>query len=185
MSRQHAVIRCKGGRFAVADLDSVNGTFVKGSRVDKTQPLQIGDEVQLFALVIKLLPADGSAPLPAAPAAVLKIARGPQKGLVFPLAQNEVHIGRATPHSTWEVALQDPTVSRPHALLVKEAQGWQLLDLGSVNGTAVNGKSVSGGRAQPLQDGDEIIFGATMMRFGSAAAPDEQDEANDSTEAST
>ena len=97
--------------------------------------------------------------------ASLRITRGPQQGIIFALLKEELYIGRSTPKSNWEIALQDPTVSRPHAFLVKEKQQWKLFDLGSINGTAVNNQPVTGGKAQMLCDGDRIMFGGTMTVF--------------------
>ena len=57
----------------------------------------------------------------------------------------------------------DPSVSRRHALLLRREGGWQLYDLGSTNGTRVNGWRVD--RAV-LRDGDEVELGALRFRFG-------------------
>ena len=50
----------------------------------------------------------------------------------------------------------DPTVSRRHALIVRQPDGVRLLDDRSLNGVFVNGARVDG---QTLKDGDEIIVG--------------------------
>jgi len=56
----------------------------------------------------------------------------------------------------------DPSVSRRHALLLRGGDGWTLYDLGSTNGTRVNGWRVE--RAV-LQEGDEVELGAMRLRF--------------------
>ena len=60
------------------------------------------------------------------------------------------------------VALSDPQVSRHHAEVRPDHDGYRLVDLGSMNGTLVNGTAV---RERVLHDGDEISVGATVMRF--------------------
>ena len=91
--------------------------------------------------------------------------RGPQAGHVFALLKDEMYVGRSMPNANWEIALQDPTVSRPHAFIVREDSRWKLFDLGSINGTAVNGEPIIGGKAKWLEDGDRIAFGGTLSQF--------------------
>ncbi len=67
----------------------------------------------------------------------------------------QVTFGREAPASC---VLADPGVSRRHAQLsALDGGGWQIADLGSVNGTFVNGEPVRGGRV--LEPGDEIEIG--------------------------
>ena len=173
ISRQHAIVACEAGAFKIDDVGSANGTFVNGVQVYGENNLTIGDEVHLFVSVLKLLSATDKAPpdavekvsAVAGDRASLRITRGPQQGQVFALLKEEMYIGRSTPSSNWEIALQDPTVSRPHAFLVKEKHEWKIYDLGSINGTAVNNQPVTGGKAKMLRDGDRIIFGGTMTVF--------------------
>ena len=184
ISRTHAVVTCRDRQFLIDDLDSVNGTYVNGERVVGSSTLTLGDEIHLFVSMLKLIAANAEAGDEAAAMvavlvgdkATLRITKGPQQGQVFALLKDEIYIGRSTPNSTWEIALQDPTVSRPHAFLVKEERQWKLFDLGSVNGTAVNTRPVSGGKARFLRDGDRIMFGATatVFRLGYPAAPQQR-----------
>lgn len=62
-----------------------------------------------------------------------------------------------------DVVVSDANVSRQHAELRRTAAGWQLYDLGSTNGTRVNGRQVDG--SEPLRSGDEIELGASVMTF--------------------
>jgi hypothetical protein len=64
-----------------------------------------------------------------------------------------------------EIVLVDPSVSRLHAILETEGGAALVRDLGSTNGTFVNGRRVS---VETLRDGDELRFGNTQMRFESA-----------------
>ena len=61
------------------------------------------------------------------------------------------------------VLLDDPTVSRRHALFERLAAGWCVSDLNSMNGTLVNGQAL--GQARPLYSGDEIEVGETRLVY--------------------
>ncbi len=60
------------------------------------------------------------------------------------------------------IVLADPNVSRDHAEIRPQGDGFMLIDLGSTNGSKVNGVRVA---QRLLEDGDEISFGNTKMRF--------------------
>ena len=77
----------------------------------------------------------------------------------FTLAQHPISVGRR-PESN--IVLADPNVSRDHAEIRPQGDGFMLIDLGSTNGSKVNGVRVA---QRLLQDGDEISFGNTKMRF--------------------
>jgi pSer/pThr/pTyr-binding forkhead associated (FHA) protein len=61
-----------------------------------------------------------------------------------------------------DVRFDDPTVSRRHALIVRQPDGVRLLDDRSLNGVFVNGARVDG---KALSDGDEIIVGRYRLSF--------------------
>jgi len=68
-------------------------------------------------------------------------------------------IGRV-PDST--IVLTDPNASRHHAEILLDGDSFELVDLGSTNGSKVNGQNVS---RQLLADGDELTFGTIQLRF--------------------
>jgi len=90
---------------------------------------------------------------------------GPSDFLVLPdgrkvgIADDVVTIGRLPECA---VVLDDPNVSRRHAQLRREGQHVVVVDLGSTNGTKVNGVPV---REQRLAPGDSVTVGTTTMRF--------------------
>lgn len=75
------------------------------------------------------------------------------------LGEHVVSVGRM-PECT--IVLADPNVSRHHAEVRPKGQGFVLVDLGSTNGSRVNGARVD---QHELVDGDELAFGNTRMRF--------------------
>jgi pSer/pThr/pTyr-binding forkhead associated (FHA) protein len=91
--------------------------------------------------------------------AVLLVHRGPNEGSAFTLTPPLVKIGRGPDQ---EVFLDDITVSRKHAELRAGPSGWQLVDLGSLNGTYVNRAPV---QEALLVSGDEIQIGKYRFRF--------------------
>lgn len=60
------------------------------------------------------------------------------------------------------VPLSDPQVSRRHAEVRRDDFGFKVVDMGSTNGTQVNGVTV---KEQSLSDGDVIVVGATSLRY--------------------
>ncbi len=61
-----------------------------------------------------------------------------------------------------DVVLGDPNVSRRHSEIRRQGNGFIVVDLGSTNGTRVNGAGV---KERRLSDGDEITVGGTKIRF--------------------
>ena len=78
----------------------------------------------------------------------------------FPLSNPRVLIGRAT---NCDIVLDDLNASRTHAEIFRESPNvWGLADLGSTNGTLVNGKHIA---SVLLNDGDRITVGTTTFLF--------------------
>ena len=65
-----------------------------------------------------------------------------------------------------DVVVDDANVSRKHAEIRPGPHGWTIGDLGSTNGTRVNGRSVGGG-AHPLEPGDQVELGTAVVSFES------------------
>ena len=61
-----------------------------------------------------------------------------------------------------DIAIYDPTISRRHAELIAEADGVEVRDLGSSNGTCINGSRVTAGRLRP---NDSVTFGKVLFRL--------------------
>jgi hypothetical protein len=76
-----------------------------------------------------------------------------------PLASDTVTIGRL---ADCDVVLKDKGASRKHAQLKLRDDRWTLTDLGSTNGTRLNGQTV---QTRELSDGDKITIGTTVIEF--------------------
>jgi hypothetical protein len=80
-------------------------------------------------------------------------------GRRIPLGEDPVSIGRL---QDCDIAVGDPNVSRHHAEVRRVGNDFVVVDLGSTNGTRVNGLNV---KERRLADGDEVTVGATRIRF--------------------
>ena len=80
------------------------------------------------------------------------------------LANSPVTVGRL---STNDIVLGDANVSRRHAELRSDGDRWVLTDLGSTNGSLVNGRRAT---KQPLSDDDKLTFGSTELVFRASAS---------------
>ncbi|TMK98092.1 MAG: FHA domain-containing protein [Actinobacteria bacterium] len=78
---------------------------------------------------------------------------------IVALTREWTRIGRSL---AADVRFDDPTVSRRHALIVRQPDGVRVLDDRSLNGVFVNGDRVEG---QALKDGDEIVVGRYSLSF--------------------
>lgn len=83
-----------------------------------------------------------------------------QNGERVTLDTDSLKIGR---QASCRVVFNDSNVSREHAQLRRSADGWKLLDLGSTNGTKINGVKIT--EEQLLANGDELGFGTSSAKF--------------------
>ncbi|MFI9612261.1 FHA domain-containing protein [Streptomyces sp. NPDC052023] len=89
--------------------------------------------------------------------------RLPKLLLPHPAAGHPLRIGRDPANG---LRLNHETVSRVHAELTRQGGMWVLRDLGSTNGTTVNGRRVTG--ATVVRDGDLVGFGQTAFRLAAS-----------------
>jgi len=120
--------------------DVTTATYVIDENTGELRPVDVGDvAAESGALVIR--------------------AGGGRVGQSFPLRGDRMAIGRS-PDA--EVFLDDVTVSRDHAVLVRRSGGWFLDDSGSLNGTYVNRRRIDSHR---LEDGDELQIGKYKLTY--------------------
>ena len=91
--------------------------------------------------------------------ALLVVVRGPNVGARFLLNAEKVTVGRKP---KCDIFLDDVTVSRKHAIFVREADGYVVRDAGSLNGTYVNRERVD---SIQLKTGDSVQIGRYRMVY--------------------
>jgi ABC-type multidrug transport system ATPase subunit/pSer/pThr/pTyr-binding forkhead associated (FHA) protein len=142
VSWRHARIFYAGEKYFLTDLGSTNGTSLNGNLVEPQQqmPLQPGDVICIGDCELRCASGQSAAPpTPCPPASgVLLIGRSPQADIV--LSQSDV---------SWN-----------HARLERRGDGWFIQDLGSSNGTFVNGARIS---ESVVQAKDEVRIASAKL----------------------
>jgi pSer/pThr/pTyr-binding forkhead associated (FHA) protein len=170
-SRQHCKLTREGEAWFVEDLKSRNGTRVNGRKVTKFE-LADGDEIQVGTVRLQFL---AHADAPAAGGhdeieleitleedAYVRFLGGPRQGEKVDLA-GRVTIGR---NPTNTIPLTEKGISGSHAELVQEGGHWIVRDLGSTNGTLVDGEKVVEAKLSP---GAHVKIGVVELVFGQGA----------------
>jgi uncharacterized membrane protein YdfJ with MMPL/SSD domain/pSer/pThr/pTyr-binding forkhead associated (FHA) protein len=179
LSRRHARVTETAGRLVIEDLGSTNGTLVNGRRIEAATELRNGDSVAVGGSTLEVdgirepqvtaaRPAPDVTAARPRPGAVsppsLKAVAGPAEGTVIPLAGDELVIGR---EAKGPGALSgDSELSRRHARVSETAGRLVIEDLGSTNGTFVNGRRIEA--PTDLSPRDTIELGATTLRVEAA-----------------
>lgn len=88
----------------------------------------------------------------------LTVRRGPEEGQSFTLSENSITIGR---DPMTDIVFRDPEVSRQHARLTRTNEGYEIQDLGSTNGTFVEGRRLAG-ESVSLSPGTVITMGSNV-----------------------
>ena len=129
-----------GAPEAARDEDATTATYVIDESTGELRPVDVGDvAAEAGALVIR--------------------SGGGRVGQSFPLHGERMTIGRS-PDA--EVFLDDVTVSRDHAVLVRRSGAWFLDDSGSLNGTYVNRRRIE---SHQLEEGDELQIGKYKLTY--------------------
>lgn len=155
-SRHHARIDLDARGYYVTDLDSSNGTYLNGERLaNQGRWLRNGDTVTIGAAPMRFLTGE-----------MTGLASGPQTPMAgarsIGFDGQRLSLGRDDSN---DVTLADPNVSRFHAEVVAVQAGYELRDLGSRNGTRLDGVPVD--RAV-LRTGSEIGVGPFRLIFDGA-----------------
>lgn len=191
VSRRHAVVRVQNECVAVMDLGSTNGTAVDGGPAPRDEPVEAASGASLrFGVVTLTLvgPVDATAAssartvVDAPPGSLLAEGTGMAGapaclqpiggGGPYALGGKATTIGRRAGN---DLTLGgDPYLSGRHAIVACTDGVWTITDLGSTNGTTVNGLRLAPDMPQGLVPGDEVGLGHGVYRFEVAApAPEE------------
>lgn len=95
----------------------------------------------------------------------LTMQQGPTPGKSYEITKDVMTLGRDVSN---DIVINDAEISRHHARFTRQGDGYAVEDLGSTNGTFVNGMRLTGPRA--LSQGDVLAMGETVL-FGYEAIP--------------
>lgn len=159
-SRRHCqVTPVSGGAFEVVDLKSTNGTRVNGEAIERRR-LRPGDVIEVGLTRIKFEDEIASAKQAATgDACFLEWTGGDRKGDRLALTAARTTLGR---RDTNTVPLEDKMASGLHAEITKDLNGFTVRDLGSTNGTLVNGEPIT---ETLLKHGDRVRIGNARFAF--------------------
>ncbi len=162
VSSYHARFVLTPGGVELTDSGSRNGTFVNGERLSGVVLLKAGDEIR-FGNTVTASAMGETTSAGASPSAAntLVVRTGRDSGRSIPVpATGVITIGR---DPSCDFVLSDPRVSSKHARITRTDSGLQVTDLGSANGTLVNGHQVAG--TTSAGDGAEIQLGETVLIY--------------------
>jgi hypothetical protein len=137
-----------------ANFCSSCGAALGGRPEDHTvtlEPTEMGDATEEVSLALDDVPPGGG---------LLLVKRGPGAGSRFVLDSDCTSAGR---HPESDIFLDDVTVSRRHAEIVRMATGFAVRDVGSLNGTYVNRERIE--TEQALENGDELQIGRFKLVY--------------------
>lgn len=187
VSRQHARIEIAGdGQVSIEDLSSTNGTQVNDEWLVPHIPRAVtsGDRIRFGSVLTNIFLSESeSAPIfmtelqgedpvlldspELIPLAKLiemrETAPDEDPPREFFLAPGITSFGRRAENSV--VLLGDPYVSGSHAQIVAEGEQFHLIDVGSTNGTLINGERLTVNEPVLLSAGDMVVIGGTALRF--------------------
>jgi pSer/pThr/pTyr-binding forkhead associated (FHA) protein len=173
ISRFHAVIAKKRREWVITDTFSKTGIEVNGKKIEGRSVIEDGDVITIGSIPLKFMCAEAVSAQAktqmrsAAPE--LKQSAGSVAYAVLVdvkthrpiyLRKKDVLIGRAD-DADIQIALN--TVSAHHARIHQTSRGWALSDLGSHNGTKLNGRYIS--QPQLIFDEDTVTFGERVFVF--------------------
>jgi pSer/pThr/pTyr-binding forkhead associated (FHA) protein len=193
IAQSHCEIECLDGNAKIKVADSAHVVVVNGRQASGEVPIKPGDLVLFAKVGARVVAGDAAAPAPkpaaAAPATqpneddgrtkirmalprfVLRGVSGSTFGKTYPLF-GTMTVGRA---ADCDISIPGEEISRKHAKLQVQVDGIAIEDLGSSNGTFINGKRVQSGVAK---GGDEIrldpvrfMLVAPGQEMGGAKAP--------------
>jgi len=167
-SRQHAVLHLEGSGWVFEDRSSSNGSFLDGQRisrlpVDRPMILGLGSEDGGGCRIRLVPPAPRGSLDPHIPTVPVFTGSSSAPGMFTGTyrTSNRLRIGRALDN---DIVVDDLLASRHHAELRTAHDGsFELVDLGSHNGTYVDGRRVAG--RTRLRDGALVAVGHTLLRL--------------------
>jgi pSer/pThr/pTyr-binding forkhead associated (FHA) protein len=162
LSRRHAQIEKRGAAIWVRDLQSQNGTFVNGARINDPQALNGGDRIEVGRYEVRI---DGVEE--ARQDTPVLTLTGPEGRHRFAMVGDEIILGRAP---SCDIAIGHKSISRRHMRIAVEGDHFIAEDLGSQNGSRINNKRING--PTPFRIGDKIQMSEFTIEVGYLEAPE-------------
>ena len=159
-SRRHARVLHGPDGLVIEDVGSTHGTSINGGEAfhGESRPLAPGDRIEIAGAVVRIL-AGGETRFEPEAAEADGAATAPLPAQSATLDGGPLSIGRQEGN---DLVLPDPNVSRAHAELVAGDAGVDVVDLGSRNGTRLDGVPVERARVEP---GSVIGVGQYQLHF--------------------
>lgn len=173
VSRNHCRLVRQADDYSILDLDSTNGTFINGQRVNSNRVLHNGNLIELgdtITLEYALGPASLVAEQSVSEAAyvtsfapdedpnyALVVEIGPSPRRIYAMTADTITIGRDL---SSDIVVQDPEVSRWHLQLERTPDGYSAKDLNSTNGTILNSTRLD--EAKSLKVFDTLELGTAV-----------------------
>lgn len=162
VSKRHAQITLGADGFTIGDMNSTNGVWVNGERIE-SRVLRDGDLIKLGATELVFRESARSAIESQLSAVAVHSRPRLISGSDEFLLASEMVIGRGL---TSDIRFGDPTVSNIHAKVFStDGTEFYIEDLGSQTNTTVNGVQVIRGSAVRLNPGDQVKLGEVTVRF--------------------
>jgi pSer/pThr/pTyr-binding forkhead associated (FHA) protein len=201
VSRRHAVLTVEADKCWIEDLGSTNGTYVAGTQLQPGERTELSDGTELkvgsAVLTVRISPVEAPPAEEVSEPPMEEAAGAAEEEVIAEARIEEVEevaaaepapvarlvdsagteylvmpgtnaIGRREGNA---IVLPDLYVSGSHAELVADETGFWITDLGSTNGSVLNRTKLVPGERMSLNDGDEIVFGQTAMRFEVVEVP--------------
>lgn len=170
VSRKHACIEKRPDGWWYKDEGSKNGTYHNGRKIREIKlqdgmKLQLGQREREIVILKFYLAEEQSYQQPPANLETVIDKREPTTGYINLKAATPPKAGRQILGRDEEadIQLQAPVVSRRHASIQPETPEWTITDLGSKNGTFLNGKRIT--RTKQLKKGDVIQIGPFRLNY--------------------
>jgi pSer/pThr/pTyr-binding forkhead associated (FHA) protein len=158
VSRKHAKLRVQGKKITVEDMGSSNGVLVNGTKISGPTEVPAGSEFQIGEFTVKITSQEPE--VPEGPLGTLTGQNGTFLDKVLPVKAGDNVVGRG---SECDVFVADGSISRKHAIMSVAGDKITVRDMGSANGTFVNGQKIQD--ITQLRHGEVVRFGSLSFRL--------------------
>ena len=163
MSRHHADIAQYKNKYYICDMESVNGTFVDGTRLEPRMPVELHNYSEILLANEQFIFVDADSAEQIINGALVPMLRCEAKDDQRGIGPDGLQLGRS--YKWFSGTLDDPRISRSHAEIISVGEACYIRDLESTNGTFLNDRRLTAGEEYRLNPGDRIQLGDTELKF--------------------